>query len=105
MSPVSSSACMNTLHRCILFAGVIALCSAALAQNGSISGRVQNEATGQYLSNARVAVKGTGLTALTDETGTFRLSGVPGGAATLEAFYSGLDPQQVMVNVSPGQNI
>ncbi|WP_414664462.1 TonB-dependent receptor domain-containing protein [Horticoccus sp. 23ND18S-11] len=78
----------------------------ALAQaTGSISGRVQNEATGQYLNNARITVKGTDLTAFTDETGTFRLAGVPSGTATLEAFYSGLDPLQTTVTVSAGQTI
>jgi iron complex outermembrane receptor protein len=70
---------------------------------GSVTGRVQNEATAQYLNNARVTVKGTNLEAFTDETGTFRLSSVPAGAATIEAFYSGLDPLQVVVNVTAGQ--
>jgi len=72
---------------------------------GSISGRVQNEATNQYLNNARITVKGTNLTAFTDETGTFRLPAVPSGAVTIEAFYSGLDPQLVTVNVAPGQSL
>jgi hypothetical protein len=77
-----------------------------LAQStGSISGRVQNEATGQYLNNARITVKGTTLTAFTDETGTYRIAGVPAGAATVDAFYSGLDPVQVTVNVPTGQNV
>ena len=72
---------------------------------GSISGRVQNEATGQYLNNARVTVKGTDVTAFTDETGTFRLAGLPAGAVTLEAFYSGLDPQQFTVELRAGQTV
>ena len=72
---------------------------------GEITGRVQNESTGQYLNNARVTVKGTNLAAFTDDTGTFRLSGVPAGAATLEAFYSGLDPLSAPVNVPAGQSV
>ncbi|MBM3854510.1 MAG: carboxypeptidase-like regulatory domain-containing protein, partial [Verrucomicrobia bacterium] len=72
---------------------------------GEITGRVQNEATGQYLNNARVTVKGTDLAAFTDETGTFRLGGVPPGRATLEAFYSGLDPQQLTVQVAAGGRV
>lgn len=39
------------------------------AATGDIRGRVQNEATGRYLPNARVTVAGTNLTAFTDETG------------------------------------
>ena len=72
---------------------------------GSISGRVQNEVTGQYLNNARVTAKGTGLVVLTDDTGTFRLAGLPAGPVTLEAFYSGLDPLEVTVNVVAGRNV
>jgi iron complex outermembrane receptor protein len=76
----------------------------AQTATGSISGRVLNEATGQYLNNARITVKGTDLSVLTDETGTFRISGVPAGSAVVEAFYSGLDPLAVSVPVSAGQN-
>ena len=48
-----------------------------------MTGRVQNAATGQYLNNARVTVKGTDLTVFTDETGTFQLAAVPAGTVTL----------------------
>ncbi|HUR57509.1 MAG TPA: TonB-dependent receptor [Opitutaceae bacterium] len=72
---------------------------------GAVTGRVQNEATGQYLNNARVTVKGTNVTGFTDDTGTYRLTGVPAGAATIEAFYSGLDLQLVTVNVAAGQSV
>ncbi len=70
---------------------------------GSISGRVQNVATGQYLNNARVVVKGTDLTAFTDDSGSYRLAGVPGGPVVLEVFYTGLDVKQVPVNIRPGE--
>jgi len=70
---------------------------------GEIAGRIQNEATGAYLARARVSVRNTDLSTLTDEFGSFRLSGVPAGNVVLEAFYSGLDPQQVTVAVTAGQ--
>ena len=95
--------------RCALFALFVATSAAFLpaqtAGTGSISGRVLNEATGQYLNNARVTVKGTEVTAFTDATGTFRISGVPSGTVTLDACYSGLDPLQVTVEVPAGQNV
>ena len=69
---------------------------------GTVQGRVQNVVTGQYLANARVAVKGTSLSALTDEFGTFRIPQVPAGAATLEVFYTGLDPVEMPVHVAAG---
>lgn len=95
--------CATLVRRVLIFLGTAAIASARTI--GSISGRVLNEATNQYLNNARVPVKGTDLTAFTDDTGTFCLSGVPVGAATLEAFYSGLDPLQFTVNVTAGQNV
>ena len=73
------------------------------AATGAISGRVQNEATGQYLNNARVTVKGTDLTVFTDDTGSFRLAQVPAGPVVLEVLYSGLDPLQVPLAVTAGQ--
>lgn len=72
---------------------------------GSIEGRVKNAATGAYLNNARVVVAGTTLLAFTDESGTFRLSGVPSGARALEVFYTGLDVRQVSVDVPAGQAV
>ena len=103
-----SSRLSSPLHRALVLAAaglliVQAWLPAQTAATGEISGRVQNEATGQYLLNARLAVKGTALTAFSDATGTFRLVGVPAGAVTLEAFYSGLDPLAVTVNVLPDQ--
>lgn len=53
---------------------------------GTVAGRVQNVATGQYLNNAQVAVKDTTLVAFTDQTGTYRLSSVPSGPILLEVF-------------------
>ena len=87
-----------------LLLGITALAHAQTG-TGSVSGRIQNEATAQYLNNARVAVRGTAISEFTDVTGTYRLTGVPAGVATIDVFYSGLDPLQVTVNVAPGQNI
>ncbi len=71
--------------------------------NAALSGRVQNEVTSQYLNNARVSVRGTDIATFTDETGTYRLSGLPAGPVTLDIFYSGLDPQQITVEARAGQ--
>ena len=75
----------------------------AAVPTGSISGRIQNVVTGQYLNNVRVSVKGTDLVAFTDQSGSYRLAGVPGGEVVLEAFYTGLDAQEIRLTVAPGQ--
>ena len=86
---------------------LLALAPSAQAQTtpGAVSGRVQSEVTGQYLLNVRVTVKGTALTAFTDSYGIFRLAGVPSGTVTLDTFYSGLDPQQIVLTLAPGQAV
>ena len=70
---------------------------------GAIEGRVQNVATGDYLNNARVAIKGTNIITLTDESGSFRLNGVPAGQTTVRVFFTGLDEKEIPVNVVAGQ--
>ncbi|MES2694390.1 MAG: carboxypeptidase regulatory-like domain-containing protein, partial [Verrucomicrobiota bacterium] len=75
----------------------------ASGATGDVTGRIKNMATGAYLNNARVAVSGTRLLVFTDDTGTFRINGVPSGAVSLAIFYTGLDPQVVNVQVEPGQ--
>ena len=72
---------------------------------GSIGGRVQNAVTGRNLNNARVAVKQSDIVTLTDEYGRFLLTRVPSGPVVLEVYYTGLDPQQVPVNLLAGQSI
>ena len=70
----------------------------AVRAQGLVSGRVQNQATKRYLEGALVAVQGTNLSASTGPGGEFTLS-LPVGPQTLRIEYTGLDPQQVAVNV------
>jgi hypothetical protein len=72
---------------------------------GTIEGRVKNAVSGDYLNNARVSLKGTELVALTDESGTFRLAGVPAGAATLRVRFAGFDDQEVPLTITAGQTV
>ena len=98
---------LRPLLRLAFAAGLsLALAVAARAQapaTGTIEGRVKNAVSGDYLNHARVSLKGTELVALTDESGTFRLAGVPAGAATLRVRFAGFDEQEVPVDVAAGQ--
>lgn len=69
---------------------------------GSITGRVQNKVTGDYLVNARVVLKGTTRSTLTDEGGYYSLGGVPAGAAEVEVLHAGLTTGTATVNVAAG---
>src|SRR5687767_14252519 len=72
----------------------------AQTPNGTIEGRVKNAVTVEYLEKARVSVKGSTRVTLTDATGSFLLTNVPAGSTTLRVFFTGLDEQEVTVNVT-----
>ena len=76
--------------------------AAPAAATGTVAGRVLNVGTGQYLNNARVAVRGTSNAAFTDKDGSYRLAELPAGPATLEVFFTGLDPATAQVLVPAG---
>ncbi len=69
----------------------------------TVSGRVQNAVTGQFLSNARVSILNTDLSTFTDETGRYVISRVPTGQVTIEVFYTGLDTASRVLAIAPGQ--
>jgi len=73
--------------------------------SGRIVARVDHPATGQYLNNARVMLKGTGVVAFTDQAGLFHLNGVPAGAAVRQEFYTGLPPRDIGVTVPAGGSV
>lgn len=75
---------------------------AATQATGTVTGRVLNVGTGQYLNNARVTLKGANQTVFTDRDGTYRLVNVPSGPQTLEVFFTDLDVQTITINVPAG---
>jgi TonB-dependent receptor len=79
--------------------------TAATASTGTITGRVQNVATGQYLNKARISLKGSDQVVFSDNFGAYRLVGVPTGAAVIDVFYTDLDPQTFTVNVPAGGSV
>jgi iron complex outermembrane receptor protein len=97
----------------LLLAALIpgAMAPAVLAQpaattplaTAAVSGRIQNLVTGQYLTNARVAVRGTDRVVFTDDSGIYRLTGLPPGTVVLEVFFTGLDSQQIPLQLAAGE--
>src|SRR4051812_41901278 len=75
----------------------------ALAQGaGTVTGRVFNPATGEYVRNAEVSVQGGSATAITEVGGYYTLTNVPAGDAILSVRYTGYDLATAKVNVTPG---
>ena len=84
----------------LLFASLLNLARAA--DTGVISGTISNSATGNLLQGAKVTIPQLGLTALSDETGRYVLTGVPAGTHELSVSYIGLDSARQQVTVAEG---
>ena len=81
------------------------LCAASLhAQStGTITGRVFNPATGEYVRNAEVRLHGSDQVVTTENDGSFTLMNVPAGTATVVVNYTGYTPATETVSVTAGQ--
>jgi iron complex outermembrane receptor protein len=92
--------------RCLrILASLLLLPLLSLAQPGStgtITGRIFNPATGEYVRNAQVRVDGTNLAAVSEDGGVFTLTGVAPGRATVVVTFIGYQPITASVNVTAG---
>lgn len=84
---------------------VVALLAAAgpgVAQQGEVTGRVTDAATGQPLAGAQVMVVGTNLGTLTNSTGNYVIRGVTAGSPRVRVLYIGYSEQTTTVNLVAG---
>ena len=71
--------------------------------SATLTGTVSNTATGNLLEGARVEVPQLGLSALTDNTGRYVLSGLPAGTHEIVVTYTGLDAARQRLAFTGGQ--
>lgn len=90
---------------CFLFVSV-ALAAAAqeTATTGSITGRVYNPATGEYVRNAQIRVLATNDSTHSGDGGFYRFGNVPAGPVTVEVSYIGYPTIANTVEVNAGAN-
>jgi iron complex outermembrane recepter protein len=83
---------------------VVAMAAPALAGQtaGGVTGMVVAAETGQPVADARVALDGTTITAVTDAAGAFSLTGVPPGRHALVASREGFETVRAEVVVTAG---
>src|SRR5678815_909809 len=84
----------------------LAFASPALAQStGTITGRVTERQTQRPLGNVQVRVVGSNRGAVTDDSGSYRITNVPAGVAQVAAQRLGYGPQSRSVSVTAGGSI
>jgi len=94
----------STLRAALVLGGLVGGVGAvALAQQGTVAGRVTDQANGQPLAGARVTLMGTSLIAQTNVEGRYTLSRVPGGQVTVRASAVGFGAASRVVTVNPGE--
>ncbi|MBM3854252.1 MAG: hypothetical protein FJ399_14015, partial [Verrucomicrobia bacterium] len=76
--------------------------SAQSAATGTISGRVFNPTTGEYVRNAEVRIEGTTRQMATESDGTFQFAELPAGRVTVTVAHSGYAPVEAFT-VTAGQ--
>ena len=74
----------------------------AAAQQGEVTGRVTDKATGQPLATAQVSIVGTTIRAITGQDGRYRVVNVPAGPATVRVSYIGYAATTQQVTVPAG---
>lgn len=77
--------------------------AAELSAAGNIQGRVVNAASGNFLNNVRVVVRGTTIETTTNDLGEFLLPDVPVGDAQVTVTFAGMEPQVATIPVVAGQ--
>ncbi len=110
-SPLTRAASRTGRWALVVFALATALVTDAVSiyaqgsASSTIEGRVFNPSSGSNFEHARLTIAGSGLETFSDETGFYRLVGVPAGPVTLLAFFTGLGLQRAPLTVIAGSTV
>ena len=105
---ISSQPMKKTLPPLTLLAAFWALFAVALVQAqtggaGTLTGRIFNPATNEYVRNAEIQIEGTSLTAYSRDDGSYVLTNIPAGEITVTVSYTGYQRETARVTVGAGQ--
>ncbi len=88
-----------------LLVGLLGLSRAQTAAPGAITGRIFNPSTGEYVRNARVQIQETGVSAVSEGGGDYRLFPVAPGTVTVVVTYTGYRTATATVTLAPGATV
>ena len=97
--------CVQFSGWAVLVAAALALPAIASAQQGTISGTVTDQTSGQPISGAKVGVVGTTLVTQTNAEGRYTLARIPAGTATLRVSAIGYAAATPSVTVADGATV
>lgn len=93
----------------LVLAALIPLASTPAAETaaptGTITGRIFNPVSGEYVRNAEIRVQGTDLLAVSEEAGNYEIDRVPAGAATIVVKFTGYTTMTATVEVPAGGTV
>jgi TonB-dependent receptor len=89
----------------LLFVLIFSLTSLYAADGGTVSGRVTDGKSKDFLPGANVMLKGTNFGAVTDREGVYLIPDVPPGAYTLVVNYIGYEKFTSEITVTAGAKI
>jgi TonB-linked SusC/RagA family outer membrane protein len=92
----------SVLHS-LLLAALLAPVASAQAQQGSVSGRITDAASGQPVAGALVNVVGTALATHTNTEGQYAIRGITPGTIQLRVLRVGYSEQRQTVAITAGQ--
>ncbi len=84
---------------------VFLLADTAAAQSGRIRGKVTDISSGDALVGANIIIRGTSIGAAANLHGEYEIPRVPAGEYQLVVSYIGYKPDELLVNVRPGEQL
>lgn len=99
------TACFRLIIVCACSWLPLSTATAQPASTGTITGRILNPATGEFVRNAEVRIESTGQSVASEAGGSYRLTRVPPGSVTVRVTYTGYTAVTAAINVPAGGTV
>lgn len=90
---------------CSVFFGLAPRLRAQPAATGTITGRVYNPATKEYVRNAEIRVQGTDRVTYTEDGGVYRLDDVAAGTVVVQVTFTEYETEHARIELAPGATV